>query len=238
MKPIIGIVVRPHKTETNLDCMMVLDSYRRAVILSGGVPLFICPTQNVNFSITHPKDAPRLIEEEKEDLLRQLKLCDGIIMPGGSRMYDYDLFITDYAYKNDVPVFGICLGMQIMVSYLLKEEIRTNVLEKIDVAKYINHNELELPYVHNVSIKEDSIIYKILGKKEIRVNSRHKYVAKNDVYDNFDIIAFSEEGFPEGIEVKNKRFFLGVQWHPETMYDYDENMRKIFEKFINEAKEK
>ena len=238
MKPIIGIIVRPHKTETDLDCMMVLDGYRRSVILSGGVPLFICPTQNVNFSITHPKDAPKVTDEEKEDLIRMLKMCDGIIMSGGSRMYDYDLVITDYAYKNDIPVLGICLGMQIMVSYLLKEEIRTNVLEKIDIEKYINHNELELPYVHNVTLNKDSKLFSILGKDTIKVNSRHKYVAKNKEYDNFDIIAFSEEGFPEGIEVKDKKFFIGVQWHPETMYDYDENMRKIFEFFIDITKEK
>ena len=159
-------------------------------------------------------------------------------MPGGSRMYDYDLVITDYAYKNDIPVLGICLGMQIMVSYLLKEEIRTNVLEKIDIEKYINHNELELPYVHNVTLNKDSKLFSILGKDTIKVNSRHKYVAKNKEYDNFDIIAFSEEGFPEGIEVKDKKFFIGVQWHPETMYDYDENMRKIFEFFIDITKEK
>ena len=60
-------------------------------------------------------------------------------------MYDYDLFITDYAYKNDVPVLGICLGMQLM-----------GVLfggEMIDVD---NHKK-KLSYVHSVSINKKSI---------------------------------------------------------------------------------
>ena len=79
MKPIIGIVARPHITETNLDCMMALDPYRRAVINSGGIPILIFPTQKINYVYTYPKDAPKLLDEEKEDLERVLKLCNGII---------------------------------------------------------------------------------------------------------------------------------------------------------------
>ena len=46
----------------------------------------------------------------------------------------------------------------------------------------------------------------------------------------------SEDGFPEAMEVKSKRFFIGVQWHPENMTEYDINMKKLFENFIEEAK--
>lgn len=238
MKPIIGIVARPHKTETNLDCMMVLDPYRRAVINSGGIPILIFPTQNINYMEVFPKDAPKLNSDEKEDLLRVLKMCNGIIMPGGNRMYDYDTFITDYAYKNDVPVLGICLGMQIMNAYLLGEEIRTNALDKIDLEKYMNHNELDMKYVHKVTLDKSSKLYNIIGEEAVEVNSRHKYVIKNDenIKDKFDIVGMSEDGFPEAMEVKSKRFFIGVQWHPENMTEYDKNMKNLFENFINEAK--
>lgn len=75
MKPIIGIVARPHKTETNLDCMMVLDGYRRAVIASGGIPILIFPTNTTNYSEVFPKDAPKLKENEKDDLLQILRMC-------------------------------------------------------------------------------------------------------------------------------------------------------------------
>ena len=238
MKPIIGIVARPHKTETNLDCMMTLDSYRRAVINTGGIPLLIFPTQNINYMEVFPKDAPKLTLDEKDDLLRVLKMCDGIIMPGGNRMYDYDTFITDYVYKNDIPVLGICLGMQIMNAYLLGEDIRTTALDKIDVEKYMNHNELDKKYVHNVSIDKTSMLYKIIGEEKIKVNSRHKYVIKQNekIENKFDIVGISEDGFPEAMEVKSKTFFIGVQWHPENMVEYDINMKKLFESFINIAK--
>lgn len=237
MKPIIGIVARPHKTETELDCMMALDPYRRAVINSGGIPILIFPTQNINYMEVFPKDAPKLTEEEREDLTVVLQKCNGVIMPGGNRMYDYDTFITDYLYKNDIPVLGICLGMQIMNAYLLGEEIRTNALDKIDISKYMNHNELNKKYVHKVELADDSKLFNIIGKKSIEVNSRHKYVIKTENYDNkFDIVGMSEDGFPEAMEVKSKRFFVGVQWHPENMVEYDTDMKKLFDCFINEAK--
>lgn len=238
MKPIIGIVARPHKTETNLDCMMALDPYRRAVINSGGIPILIFPTQKINYMEVFPKEAPKLNEDEKDDLIRVLKMCDACIMPGGNRMYDYDTFITDYLYKNDIPVLGICLGMQIMNAYLVGEEIRVNALNKIDIETNMNHNELDKMYVHKVTLDRTSKLFNIIGKEEISVNSRHKYVIKDEenIKDKFDIVGMSEDGFPEAMEVKEKRFFIGVQWHPENMVDIDINMKKIFDSLVEEAK--
>ena len=173
MKPIIGIVARPHITETNLDCMMALDSYRRAVINSGGIPILIFPTQRINYVYTHPKDAPKLSNEEKEDLERVLKLCSGIIMPGGSRMYDYDTFITDFAYNNDIPTLGICLGMQIMAAYFAREDIRDFMQRMRDFGgqkRSVSGGELLIPEVMLDLIKENVLNYSKLLK---HVNIKH-----------------------------------------------------------------
>lgn len=43
-------------------------------------------------------------------------MCNGIVMPGGCKIYYYDKFIAKYAIENDIPVLGICLGMQILAS--------------------------------------------------------------------------------------------------------------------------
>ena len=47
------------------------------------------------------------------------------------------------------------------------------------------------------------------------------------------ISARSKDGLIEAVEIKNKKFIIGVQWHPETIFDKDINARKIFEAFFN-----
>lgn len=49
----------------------------------------------------------------------------------------------------------------------------------------------------------------------------------------YDIAAVSEDGLTEAIEYKNKKFNLGIQWHPELMYKFDKDQEKIFQYFIN-----
>ena len=79
-------------------------------------------------------------------------------------------------------------------------------------------------------------MFMIFGKEVVKVNSRHKYVIKENIDDNkYDIVGFSEDNFPEAMEVKNKRFFIGVQWHPESMHEEDDTMKKLFDCFIKET---
>jgi putative glutamine amidotransferase len=89
-----------------------------------------------------------------------------------------------------------------------------------------------------VTLDRSSKLFNIIGKEEISVNSRHKYVIKDEenIKDKFDIVGMSEDGFPEAMEVKTRRFFIGVQWHPENMVDIDINMKKIFDSLVEEAK--
>ena len=88
-----------------------------------------------------------------------------------------------------------------------------------------------MDYVHKVILDEDSLLYKIVGEKEIMVNSRHRYCING--VKNMKVCGMSEDGFMEAIEYSDRKFVIGFQWHPETMYTYDEPSRKIFEYFIN-----
>lgn len=233
-KPIIGIVARPHTTYTEREAVCVFDDYRRAISNAGGIPILIIPTQDVRYEITRPKDTPSLTESEKEDLITQIKLCDGILLPGGNRMYEYDKFICDYAIKNKMNILGICLGMQVLACVDTNES-RDNVLQKIE--SDINHHQKDLDYVHSAIIDKNSYLYKILGKEEIKVNSRHKFsVIKTN---KLNVIAKSKEDeVIEAIENMEDSFVLGLQWHPESMQEYDENMRKIMREFISVCKSK
>lgn len=150
------------------------------------------------------------------EIIAAVNLCDGIILSGGSRVLETDLKLVKYLYDNDIPTLGICLGMQAMCFAYNKEEIKIS-----------NHCILE-EYVHFVNLKKGTLLYSIIGKERIRVNSRHNYAVKNT---HFLINAISDDDIIEGIEDKIKKFFLGVEWHPESLED--EYSNKLFTYFID-----
>ena len=95
----------------------------------------------------------------------------------------------------------------------------------------INHKqESDEELTHKVRIKKDTLLYEIIGSEEIMVNSFHNY----HVLDNnlFNICAISEDNIIEGIELNDKKFVLGIQWHPEISYEFDLNSKKIIDEFI------
>ena len=128
--------------------------------------------------------------------------------------------ITSTKYIKET--LSICLGMQLMSTFLGGKEYNVE-----------NHKVPNKKYVHKIIINENSKLYKIINKKEIYVNSRHKTIVSKP---NCTISATSIDGVIESIEDNTKRFFIGLQWHPESMISYDENSKKIFEYFINISK--
>lgn len=152
-----------------------------------------------------------------------IDICDGIIIPGGDNIIKEELDIIKYIYEKDIPCLGICLGMQEM-GYLFNG--------KINSLNSLKHIKPELKYAHKVKIDKNSKLYEILNKEEINVNSRHKeYLEKT----NLKVSGYSD--VIESIEDKNKRFFIGVQWHPESMIKYDLDRRKLIEYFVEQVKE-
>lgn len=155
---------------------------------------------------------------ELEKVKNIIDMCDGIVFPGGINYCSLDCEIMKYCHVIDKPTLGLCLGMQIM---------GITFDGCIKCLNSENHNNEE-KYVHNVKINKDSKLYKILQTDEIKVNSRHdKVVEKTSLMCS----AISEDGMIEAIEDKSKKFFIGFQWHPESLRD-DENSRKIFDYFL------
>ena len=116
MRPLIGIISRveaPGDTER----LVVNDVYRRTIIKAGGIPILILPPQDIDYGKTKNSEVNRFNKKEEEMILRQLRLCDGILMPGGFKILNFDSFILDYAIREDIPILGICLGMQVMANY-------------------------------------------------------------------------------------------------------------------------
>ncbi len=157
----------------------------------------------------------------KENYKDVIDICDGIIFEGGDDFEEYDFEALKYIYEIDKPVLGICLGMQLM-----------GVLFNGNMAFIPNHKKT-LKYAHAVRINKNSKLYNIYKTDIIKVNSRHKSIIKNTT---LMVSAVSNDGLIEAIESPNKKFFVGMQWHPESMINYDTKQNNIFKYFINVLK--
>lgn len=158
------------------------------------------------------------LEDTLKNIIEDLKCCDGIILPGGDDIYDIELEVCNYAYQNNIPLLGICLGMQTM-SYVFSGVMK----ELSDESHKANKR-----YVHQITINKESLLYKILKEDKISVNSRHKdYILNTNLF----IGAKATDGIIEEVEDPSKKFFVGVQWHPENLNDKYAN--RLFSYFIS-----
>jgi gamma-glutamyl-gamma-aminobutyrate hydrolase PuuD len=221
MKPIIGIIGRPDSKD-NVSMIKVNDNVRKAIISCGGIPLLILPTQLEDYSNTYPRDMKCMSYDEKFNLIKQLELCDGIVMPGGKEIFEYDRFICEYCICSDVPILGICLGMQVM-SYYNREY---SLMENDEGG--LNHSSNE-KYAHSVYIYPNTKLFNIMKINRLMVNSRHKFHA--DSIGDYKVCATAPDGIIEAIEFPYNTFNVGVQWHPEDLVD-DVYNKRIMESFI------
>ena len=83
--------------------------------------------------------------------------------------------------------------------------------------------------MHDVDIVKDTKLYNIINKDNINVNSRHFYhIIPNELFVNS---AYAKDGYIEAIEMTNKKFIVGVQWHPEDLND--DNSDALFNTFAD-----
>ncbi len=161
-----------------------------------------------------------------------LDLCDGFVFPGGfypfpARLYGhaaepdetlhprfrFEEQLIRQAVEQNQPVLGVCAGMQVLASLYggtfykdLKSEFDTSI-------DHLNQCPAEQT-AHGVTITEGSHLHRVLGTRDLAVNTAHNEALKNRP-DGLIVSAIAEDGVVEGIEVPGKRFCLGVQWHPE-----------------------
>ena len=228
MKPIIGIVEWPYNDIDNDKIFEVPNNVVNKISAAGGIPIGIFPTQICDFQGTKLSDMRSLTFQDKEDLKHALSMCDAIIKPGTTKVYEFDKFIHSYTEDVDMPYLGICGGMQLMTYNVFENGVKTHnvVVDNIDMHKS------SLKYAHEISIVKDTKLYHILGVDRIAVNSRHRYAVSNTSH--LFASAYSDDNVIEAIENPNLTFQIGVQWHPEELDDV--NSDNLFGRFVDEAK--
>lgn len=228
MRPIIGVPLRYQKLEDGRNILFLGERVRRTLQTAGGYVLPLSPVQDVDYFNTKGNEFLELTDIEKEMIEYGLDLVDGILFPGGIKFTPYDRYLLKRVIERKIPVLGICLGMQLMSCY--DDEV---LLEKNN--SIINHKqEVDEGFTHKVTIDKDSKLYEIFGKEQMLVNSFHNYhVTENNFYIT---TVLSEDGLIEGIEFPGDTFNIGVQWHPEISYNFDDDSRKIIDAFIEAAR--
>ena len=232
-RPIIGITTAIEESQLTLR-----PHYIEAVTDLGGVPLLLAKN------------------DDKQSIKEQVDALDGLYLTGGKDInpstYDeephpklqavehgrdeYEIEIIKHAFKRNIPILGICRGSQLLNS-LMDGTMYQDLEAQYEGDGLIQHvQESDRDYLqHSVLIEKGSRLHKITGRDKIRVNSHH-HQANKDVDDKeFFISGRAPDGVIEAVEGKGDTFILGLQFHPEDSYTFDEPSKKILEAFLSEA---
>ena len=205
------------------------ENYFGAVARAGGLPI----------ALPHE---PELAEE-------YLALIDGLVVTGGNfdvdpalfgaqerhdsvstkeRRTAFELAITRAAHSADMPALGICGGQQLM-NVALGGTLFQHIPDAIPNALAHEQPNPRNEAGHAVTLEPDSALYRITERADMQVNSAH-HQAVDAAAPGLKVNALAPDGVVEGIEDPARRWFIGVQWHPEFAIDPGDN--RIFESFL------
>lgn len=224
---IIGIVAKHNPKNIGCEKTYVTDATKQAIFDNGAIAIGILPTEKLVNYKENDKWENDLNELEENNLISQIKLCDGIILQGGREMDNYEFFVAKYCYDNNIPILGICAGQNAIAEAIGGSIYKIPNPEKHNVSR---------DYVHSITIDKNSKFYSMVKSEEIMVNSLH--TNSIDTCPNLDKVAFCEDGYADVIESKEKDFYIGVRFHPEDLYDKDKRINNIFKSLINICKKR
>ena len=217
------------------DCTLA-QGYYMSVLEAGGTPVVIPSYDN------------------EKALVSLLDTLDGLVLSGGADIDpDYlgeepldcisinprrdaqELMLVRLAVERQIPVLGICRGIQMLTAALggkLYQDIKTqHGRPSIEHSQTIARG---LPS-HDVKIEKDSLLHSLMGTETLAVNSFHHQAVK-EVPQGFRVTAMSADGIIEGMESSTFRPILGVQWHPECfILEGDRIMMPIFNWLTEQA---
>ncbi|MCI8950387.1 MAG: gamma-glutamyl-gamma-aminobutyrate hydrolase family protein [Lachnospiraceae bacterium] len=235
-KPIIGLTPY-HNTEN--DDISMRPGYIRALEAAGAIPM-ILP-----------------LEIEKDNLNALSNLCQGFLFTGGPDPHPFlwgeethkncgpisvkrdqmELSLLTMAMEQKKPILGICRGAQIL-NIGLGGDIYQDISSQYRSAFPIAHSQ-PMHYrhpSHHVDVKKDTRLASFGDDTTIQVNSCH-HQAIRKLAPGLIAGGMASDGIIEEIELPEYPFLIGVQWHPEYLWETDSSARNLFLGFVNACKE-
>ena len=200
-RPVIGIcasIERARWTYWDEEAAVLSMNYVRHVHRAGGIALLLAPDP-------HP-----------EELLR---LLDGVLLTGGADIGDaperdtFELALAAAAMEADIPVLGVCRGMQVM-----NVARGGTLIEHLpDKVGHEDHRLVPGSFGdHDVRLAQGSLAHRV-AREGVHSTKSHHHQGLDAVGSGFEVTGWATvDDLPEAIEDPGKRFALGVQWHPEA----------------------
>jgi microsomal dipeptidase-like Zn-dependent dipeptidase/gamma-glutamyl-gamma-aminobutyrate hydrolase PuuD len=231
IKPLIGISANYKENNS-----MLAEKYYESVIAAGGVPVIIPVMQN-----------PIVIDK----IVQQI---DGLIVSGGgdidAKYFNeapipesgevnhfrdkYDVTLITAATGRQVPIFGICRGMQV-INVVFGGSLYQDIKAQYDGFS-LNPSQTEERNIttQTAMIRDNTILATVTGTDNLAINSFHHQSVRR-VANGFQEVAFTSDGICEAIESEFYDIF-GVQWHPEYLAAESQAHKNLFEHLVYLAK--
>lgn len=211
------------------------DGYSRSLLRAGATPLVLPPTEDLTGLHEALERADGLLLSGGADINPLWLNQDPIPELGGinPRRDALELLLVRLAADRQMPIFGICRGMQLMVA-AMGGTLYQDISVQHPTRPLLKHAQAapRTEATHRISIEPDSTLARLLGTTA-NVNSVHHQAVKS-CGTRFRPTAFAADGIIEAVESTEYKSMMGVQWHPEAMGG--ETMWPLFDHFVEQAR--
>lgn len=237
-KPLIGIVIDlTNNNDKNVySCRpwyALRKDYSDEITKAGGIPVFLPYHKDVDEILDHISGL--IIPGGDEDIHPKFygqEIISDKVKTNDQRA-EFELKLTQKALDRNMPIFGICNGMQ-LINVLLGGTLIQHIPDIIK--SDINHEQphpKDIP-THDVILSKNTLMHELAGTDKISVNTTH-HQSIDELAEGLILSGSAPDGVIEAIESKEYAFLVGVQWHSEYANSLlDQN---LFKKLVEKAKE-
>ena len=237
-QPLVALIATRQTHPKRAPTYEIQQAYLDAILTAGGLPILLPTSLPINA-------LPELVNR-----------FNGFVLSGGGdvdpALYSghldttihsidperdaFELALIPLVRATDKPLLAICRGMQVL-NVALGGSLYEDIASALPAAQrhdwYPNYPRDYL--AHTVEIEPGSRLARILGTRKLRTNSLHHQAIRQPA-PALEVVAHAEDGVIEAVELPEKRFAIGVQWHPECLPEAPA-MQRLFLEFVRASRE-